>query len=269
MGTRAHAGPFNAGRGAFYDRVVLALNRITFACDDSRLVAEFWAGILGYELDPSGGGWLARGEGPDLFFKRMPKSPTIEVPIHLDINVPDMHAEVRRALDLGARGIVETKTSAVGTLIETFTVVRDPEGNGFCIQPDARTTRPYVGNVTFSSADPPLLGRFWSTALGWPEEEDDESFLQMLREARLDPDEFTTYYAARNPDGSRPRFLFQRREKSRPEHYPLHLDFTTDDRAGELERLTAAGATVVQTKTDEHRTWTLMRDPEGNPFCVE
>jgi hypothetical protein len=32
---------------------------------------------------------FARGEGPDLFFKRMRKSPTIELPIHLDVNVPD------------------------------------------------------------------------------------------------------------------------------------------------------------------------------------
>jgi hypothetical protein len=39
---------------------------------------------------------FARGEGPDLFFKRMRKSPTIELPIHLDVNVPDREAEVNR-----------------------------------------------------------------------------------------------------------------------------------------------------------------------------
>ena len=62
---------------------------------------------------------------------------------------------------------------------------------------------------------------------------------------------------------------FQRREKSRPESYPIHLDFRTDDRGAEVERLTALGATVVETKTDERATWTVMRDPEGNPLCVE
>jgi predicted enzyme related to lactoylglutathione lyase len=69
--------------------------------------------------------------------------------------------------------------------------------------------------------------------------------------------------------GSRPRFLFQRREKSRPASYPIHLDFRADDREQEIERLTGLGATVEQTKTDARATWTIMRDPESNPFCVE
>ena len=69
-------------------------------------------------------------------------------------------------------------------------------------------------------------------------------------------------------DGGRPRFLFQRREKSRPESYPIHLDFSTEDREAEVERLARAGATVVETKTGTNVTFTVLRDPEGNPFCV-
>jgi hypothetical protein len=68
---------------------------------------------------------FARGEGPDLFFKRMRKSPTIELPIHLDVNVPDREAEVNRIIGLGAK-LVETKTSEAGELKENFTVLRDP-----------------------------------------------------------------------------------------------------------------------------------------------
>jgi hypothetical protein len=26
---------------------------------------------------------------------------------------------------------------------------------------------------------------------------------------------------------------------------------------------------VEETKSDDKRTWTVMRDPESNPFCVE
>jgi predicted enzyme related to lactoylglutathione lyase len=251
---------------------VLRLNHITFACADARVVAEFWAAALGYEAGPSGESWAAsdaRGEGPALFFNRMAKSPTIELPIHLDVNVPDRETEVERLLGLGAR-LVETKTSSVGDHSETFTVMRDPEGNGFCVQgPDRRRPDPYIGNVTFACAEPTQLGAFWSEALGWPEEEIGEEFLQMLREAGLDEREFTAYYAVRNPDGSRPRFLFQRREKSRPESYPIHLDFTAEDRKVEIPRLTAAGAIAVETKIRGDQTWTVMRDPEGNPFCVE
>src|SRR3982751_5994688 len=97
---------------------MLALSRITFACDDPHRVAAFWAAMLGYELEGQGPTWGAgdpRGDGPFLFFNRMPKSPTIEVPIHLDVNVPDREAEVERLLGLGARGVVGTNTMAIGT----------------------------------------------------------------------------------------------------------------------------------------------------------
>jgi predicted enzyme related to lactoylglutathione lyase len=249
---------------------MLRLNHITFACEDPRRVAEFWAELLdGYTAEPSGESWRAAGEGPELFFNRMEKSPTIELPIHVDVNVPDREAELERLLGLGAR-LVETKSHTIGELSETWTVMRDPEGNGFCIQsPQNALPNRYIGNVTFSSAEPIPLGRFWAQALGWPDEEIDEGFLQALRDAGMDEREFESYYVTRNPDGSRPRFLFQRREKSRPSSYPIHLDFRADDREAEIERLTSLGATVVDTKTDEQRTWTVMRDPEGNPFCVE
>lgn len=248
---------------------MLRLNHITFACEDSRALAGFWANVLGYETEPRDVDCFARGDaGPELFFKHMPKSPTIELPIHLDVNVPDREAEVQRLLGIGAR-LVETKTHEIGDLKETWTVMRDPEGNGFCVQAPPDTAQPYVGNITFSSALPRMLGAFWSDALGWPEQDVPEDFLQMLWDAGLDRAEYDAYYAMRNPDGTRPRFLFQRREKSRPEHFPIHLDFTTEDREAEIERLVKIGAAVEQTKTAGERTWTIMRDPEGNPFCVE
>ena len=249
---------------------MLRLGHITFACQDTRLVAEFWAAVLGYDAMPSDADCFARGDGPELFFKRTPKSPTIELPIHLDINVPDREAEVNRIIGLGAK-LVETKTSEAGDLKQTFTVLRDPEGNGFCVQgPDPRRPHPYVGNVTFSCAEPRrVLGPFWSKALDSPEQEIEEGFLQMLREAHVDVDrEFYAYYAI-DRDAARPRFLFQRREKSRPEAYPIHLDFLADDRDSEIERLTSAGATAVETRQGGERTWTVLRDPGGNPFCVE
>ncbi len=243
---------------------MLQLSRITFAAEDPRRLAEFWATLLGYDTDETDHQVFARGEGPALCFKAMPKSPTIEVPIHLDINVPDREAEVRRALEHGAR-LVTTRTEEIGKHAETFTIMRDPEGNGFCIQgPDPRNPRPYVGNVTFSSAEPRKLGAFWSNALDWPEQGAPDGFLDMLLAAGLDRAEFEAYYATMNADGTRPRFLFQRREKSRPEHYPVHLDFRADGQDAEVDRLIGLGASLV-----ERKRWAVLRDPEGNPFCVE
>jgi predicted enzyme related to lactoylglutathione lyase len=44
----------------------------------------------------------------------------------------------------------------------------------------------------------------------------------------------------------------------------MHLDFATTDRDGDLERLTAAGATQVSLA---HK-WAVMSDPSGQPFCL-
>jgi predicted enzyme related to lactoylglutathione lyase len=249
---------------------VLRLQHITFSCEDPARLAEFWGELLDYERAAAGDSWLAtdaRGEGTSLLFNRMAKSPTIELPIHVDVNVPDREAELTRILELGGH-LVATKSDRIGELEETCTVMRDPEGNGFCIQTPTNTpTHRYIGNVTFSCAEPRELGRFWANALGWPVEEIDEE-LQQLRAAGVDERELTGFYVTRPPNDGRPRFLFQRREKSRPASYPIHLDFDSDDREAEIERLTGAGASVVETKVGTNITFTIMRDPEGNPFCV-
>ena len=179
---------------------MLELVHITFSCDEPGRVAEFWAKLLDYETAAAGDSWLAtdpRGEGPRILFNRMPKSPTIELPIHLDVNVPDREAELARVLELGGK-LVETRSHSVGDLEEKWTVMRDPEGNGFCIQspPNALPHR-YIGNVTFSCAEPRELGRFWANALGWPDEEIDEGFLQQLRDAGVDERELRGFYVTR------------------------------------------------------------------------
>jgi Glyoxalase-like domain len=128
---------------------------ITFACQNPIELAEFWGAALGYvepdlppavleevrkgiaagDLDPTG--WAMRvhpqGIGPRLLFQRRPKTPTQSIPIHLDISVDDRGSEVERLVALGAT-VVETKSSRIGSIVETWTVLRDPEGNGFCVQ---------------------------------------------------------------------------------------------------------------------------------------
>jgi predicted enzyme related to lactoylglutathione lyase len=249
---------------------VLELLHVTFSCADPDRVSEFWSALLDYERAPAGDGWIAsdpREEDVRLLFNRMAKSETIEAPIHLDVNVPDREAALQRVLELGG-GLVETKSYEIGDISDTFTVVRDPEGNGFCLESPPNTERAHIWNVTFACAAPRELGRFWAFALGWPDEEVDESILQRFRDAGVGEPELSGFHLARAPKGGRPRFYFHRREKSRPESYPIHLDFSTEDREAEITRLTAAGASVVETKVGSTLTFTVLRDPEGNPFCV-
>jgi predicted enzyme related to lactoylglutathione lyase/catechol 2,3-dioxygenase-like lactoylglutathione lyase family enzyme len=248
---------------------MLRLNHITFACDEPPRVAEFWAQLLdGYSVLPVGGASFARGDGPELFFDKREKSPTIELPIHLDVNVPDREVELHRILELGGK-LVETKSHRIGELTETWTVMRDPEGNGFCIQSPPKTPKRMIGNVTFSCAEPVALGKFYAQALGWRDEDIDDEFIHQLLDAGMDPYETTAFYATRESPTSRPRLLFQRREKSRPVSYPIHLDFRTNDPDGEIGRLELLGATFEEERSDDGRTWVVMRDPESNPFCVE
>jgi predicted enzyme related to lactoylglutathione lyase len=246
------------------------LQHVTFSCDDPGLVSEFWAALLGYERAAAGGSWLAidpRGEDVRLLFNKLPKSETIEVPIHLDINVPDREAALDRVLRLGG-SLVVTKSFEIGELGDSTTIMRDPEGNGFCLEDPPDTERAHIWNVTFACAEPRELGRFWALALGWPDEDIDESIFRTFREAGVGEPDISGFHLVKAPNGTRPRFYFHRREKSSPDSYPMHLDFATEHREAEVERLVQAGASVVETKQGTNVTFTIMRDPEGNPFCV-
>lgn len=124
---------------------------ITFACDDPATLAEFWAAALDYEVqsfppeleeawveaghDPNGAAAIVDPEGiqPRLYFNKMEKTPTESIPIHLDLDTADREATVDRLVKLGATE-VETKTREFGPVSETWTVMQDPEGNGFCVQ---------------------------------------------------------------------------------------------------------------------------------------
>ena len=130
-----------------------AIQNVTFACNEPDELATFWAETLDYELEPIPPGLVealeaaghdpsdARaifdptGEGPRLFFKRMPKSSTDHVPIHLDLAVPDREQAVAELVARGATKI-ETKTLDLGEQQQIWTVMEDPAGNGFCVAPE-------------------------------------------------------------------------------------------------------------------------------------
>jgi predicted enzyme related to lactoylglutathione lyase len=242
---------------------VLELAHITFASADPGRLAGFWAALLDYDAARVGQSFVARGEGPDLRFERAERSPTIELPIHLDVNVADREAEIARVLALGGH-LVETKSVQIGALDFEHTVMRDPEGNGFCLEDGPASARNHVWNATFASARPRELGRFWALALGWPDEDMDPSIITRFREAGVGEPDLSGFHLVQAPDGLPPRLYFHRREKSRVDAYPIRLDFGADDPDGEAERLAQAGASVVEATP----RFATLRDPEGNPFGV-
>jgi hypothetical protein len=103
-------------------------------CRDPRLLADFWATVLGYQLDeedevaasivpaPGAAGW------PMLFFV-VPEGKTVKNRLHLDLSPPDtMAAEVERLVAAGAT--VQGRVDEGGSF---WTVMLDPEGNEFCV----------------------------------------------------------------------------------------------------------------------------------------
>ena len=251
---------------------MLQLEHITFSCDDPARLAEFWGQLLGLR-DCRGGHQLARHrsarEGTRLLFNRMPKSPTIELPIHLDVNVPDREAELARVLELGGQSRRDEDRTGWATSRRHGRSCATRKGTASASRrwtecPAAR----HIGNVTFrlrgAAGARAVLGE--RSRLARRGDRRRLSAAVPRRGCGRAPAHGLPRHAAAGR--RRPRFLFQRREKSRPESHPIHLDFGTDDREAEIERLTSAGASVVETKVGTNITFTVMRDPEGNPFCV-
>jgi hypothetical protein len=104
--------------------------------------------------------------------------------------------------------------------------------------------------VVVDAADPVALGTWWANALGWVVVEDD-------------PDEFEI----RPTPDQVPGLLFLRVKGSKATKNRLHLDFRPDDRDAEVARLLDLGATRADIGQGD-QTWVVLRDPEGNEFCV-
>ncbi len=104
--------------------------------------------------------------------------------------------------------------------------------------------------VNIDAGDPAGLGRWWAGALGWVVVDDS-------------PEEFEIRPA---PDRL-PGLLFVRVPEHKSVKNRLHLDFRPDDQAAEVDRLLGLGATRADVGQGDP-PWVVLRDPEGNEFCV-
>jgi catechol 2,3-dioxygenase-like lactoylglutathione lyase family enzyme len=116
----------------------------------------------------------------------------------------------------------------------------------------------FIFNVTFDCADPASLARFWSEATGYELVEERADF------ARL-----------KAPDGRGVRhILFFRVPEAKSDKNRVHVDLATREPVAEIRRLMALGASLVDEgplpnwRTGNGTKWVVMRDPEGNEFCL-
>jgi hypothetical protein len=108
---------------------------------------------------------------------------------------------------------------------------------------------------------PAALARFWSAALDDFDvlAYDDEEIARLAARG-LRPETDTCVIVA----GPGLELCFQEVELVDASKNPVHVDLSTPNREGEVERLVGLGATVEGRFADH--TW--MLDPEGNDFCV-
>ena len=136
--------------------------QVTFDCAEPERVARFWCEVLGYVVPPPPPGfesWEAfdrslpterqgsayacvdpAGQGPRLFFQRVPEGKVVKNRVHLDVRVGTglvgeervaaLEAECDRLVALGA---TKVRLMRADGFDESCLVMQDVEGNEFCL----------------------------------------------------------------------------------------------------------------------------------------
>ena len=108
------------------------IKSVTFDAADALALATFWAAVFGSDVDEESTADKAFVEaagwgGPSIWFARVPEGKTAKNRVHFDLRAPGAVAdEVARLERLGA---------SVLRRHEHHTVMQDPEGNEFCVEP--------------------------------------------------------------------------------------------------------------------------------------
>lgn len=142
----------------------------------------------------------------------------------------------------------------------------------------------YKINVVFDCADPDRLARFWMIALpgyAFPTEPPDGfATWEEWADAHQIPQEqrntARTIVDHAHPD--RPDIFFLKVPEPKTVKNRVHLDVKVGAGRPEAQRrerieqtaarLTEAGGAVLRRVDDAEGFWLVMRDPEGNEFCV-
>jgi hypothetical protein len=137
--------------------------------------------------------------------------------------------------------------------------------------------------VTFDCADPGRLAEFWAEVLHYKVQDPPagfDSWEAALESWGVPTEDWNSASAVVDPDGEGPRIFFQRVPESKTVKNRVHLDLhvsagptaSPEERKGaiepETERLIALGAERVEEKLERNEYFVVMRDPEGNEFCV-
>jgi hypothetical protein len=141
--------------------------------------------------------------------------------------------------------------------------------------------------IVVDCADPHRLAAFWRDATGYVDEDIDAFVRGVVDAGHATHDDvvavgggmrWKALASLRHPDdpvdgrgvGTGRRILFQQVPEPKTVKDRIHLDLLVgpDDRAVEVQRLQALGASVLREVDEPGSRHTTMADPEGNEFCV-
>ncbi|MFI7419435.1 VOC family protein [Nonomuraea sp. NPDC049684] len=217
-------------------------------------LAQFWSGVLGWEM----------ADGPDDDVAILPPDPSgfrvrflpsLEPKIgqnraHFDLtstSPDDQQQTVARALRLGGKHIDVGQRPEEGHV-----VLADPEGNEFCVIEAGNKFLADTGLIGALACDGTQeVGYFWSEALQWPLvwDQDQETAIQSPKGG--------TKITWGGPPVA---------PKTGPNRLCFELATPTDaDREAEIDRLLSLGATRAGEGNDGQ---VLMFDPDGNEFSL-
>lgn len=118
-----------------------------------------------------------------------------------------------------------------------------------------------IHEIVFDCDKPAELAQFWAGLLdGYAVRDYDEAEIARLAALGLTPETDPTVMV----DGPGPSICFQNVDGRRYDNNRVHFDVEVGDRNSEVERLKQVGAEPVRVLP----TYTVMRDPEGNQFCL-
>jgi hypothetical protein len=212
---------------------------------DPATQGTFWGPLLGWHAEPldNGDHCLREGDGApgrvQVWVNGVPEPLTVKNRLHLDVNA---HS-VQDVVDAG------------GTVVDGdsfgWTVMRDPDGQLFCVFVRDRSTPvgPYelAWDVTGGAEDCRSLATWWADLLGGEvTHEDDYSWVGPVPRC---PFQAMTFAPVPEPKTVKNR---------------IHIEVLVED----LAELIAGGATRLRMKGDGGIGWHVMADPAGNEFCA-
>ncbi|MCO8269586.1 VOC family protein [Actinoplanes sp. TRM 88003] len=241
--------------------MALQLPQVNFKARDNITLGQFWADALGWVTAQDEGPGVtnvtpADFDGPNpgavcIDFVIVEDPEPVRHRVHLDLATRSEAHQTELVAHLQRLGATPAD---IGQGDVPWVVLADPEGNQFCVL-EPRENYPFdqtgpIAAVVVNCADPRAQAHFWGTATAWTPHVSNDNFASLRSPQNVGP-----YLEFIRTDGCPGR---------------VHIDLLphrAEDRPAELDRLIALGAQPADIGQGDV-PWTVLTDPEGNPFCL-